>query len=274
MKSRRKLNRKLLSLLPETLRLELIRRTARVDSQWPSPLLEIKIADADDELESAYRLLHDSYVKAGYMTPDPTGMRVLMQHHVPQTATIVAKWDGRVIGTLSLIRDNPYGLPMEKIFNLDEFRRDGKNIAEVSSLAIDPAYRGQINHALFPLFRFVYQYAWHCFEINEFVIAVNPSMVDLYLAFMCFEKIRAKTQDYEFVEGAPAVGMHLNLDTAPKRWQKAFAHRPVASNFHKYWTEIPSDSRNQLPEPRRYEAPKPMTISPELTEEALGSTVS
>jgi hypothetical protein len=166
---------------------------------------------------------------------------------------------------------------MEKIFDLEDFRRDGRKIAEVSSLAVDPEYRGQINRALFPLFRYVYQYAWHCFGINEFVIAVNPSMVDLYLSMMCFEKIRAKTQAYEFVQGAPAVGLHLNLDTAPERWEQTFAHRPESKNFHKYWTEIPADPRNQLPERRRPSVaaqPLPLTVSPVLTEEALTSTIS
>lgn len=248
MRDRRRLSRTLLQYMPDQLRFEVIRKNVRINPKWPSPSLEIKIADTESELESAYRLLHNSYVQAGFMNPDPTGMRVLPQHLLPQTTTIVAKWDGHVIGTLSLIRDNPFGLPMEKLFDLTARRQGGRRLAEVSSLAVDPQYRGKINQALFPLFRFVYQYARYCFGIHEFAIAVNPSMADMYLAFMSFERLRAKPKPYDFVKGAPAVGLYLNFETATERWLKTFGHRPDSTNFHKYWSEIPSDPRNQMPD--------------------------
>jgi hypothetical protein len=263
MKNQRRLNRQLLTLLPESIRFEVMRKNIRINPNWPSHSLEIKIADRESELESAYRLLHDSYVKAGFMSPDPTGMRVLPQHLLPQTTTIVAKWDGNVIGTLSLIRDNPFGLPLEKIFDIRDRRTNGRRLAEVSSLAVDPKYRGQINQALFPLFRFVYQYARDCFGIHEFVIAVNPSMVDLYLGLICFERLKAKPRPYDFVQGAPAVGLYLNFESVVGRWKKLFAHRPVHQNFHKYWTELPADPRNRMPE-RRYHSASDPILTPEL----------
>ncbi len=179
MKSRRKLSRKLLGRLPAKPRLALMRKSAKIQHEWPSRSLEIKIADTEDELSNASRLLHDSYVKSGLMNPEPSGMRVLSQHLLPQTTTIVAKWEGQVIGTLSLIRDNPFGLPIEKIFDVSSRRSNGRRLAEVSSLAIDPRFRGQSSQALFPLFLFVYQYAKFYFGTHEFVISVNPSLVDM-----------------------------------------------------------------------------------------------
>jgi len=263
MKNRRDLSRKLLAALPEKIRFSLMRNRVRIKSEWPSESLEIKIATSEEELASAYRLLHDSYVKSGFMNPDPTGMRVLPQHLLPQTTTIVAKWDGKVIGTLSLIRDNPFGLPLEKAFDISDRRFSGRRLAEVSSLAVDPAYRGQINSALFPMFRFVYQYARNCFGIHEFVIAVNPSMVDLYLGFMCFERLKAQKKAYDFVKGAPAVALYLNFETALERWRNVFAHRPESSNFLKYWTEIPTNIRNQMPK-RRYHSSSDPILTPKL----------
>lgn len=266
MSDRRILSRKLLGLLPENIRFAIMRKNVRIDPNWPSSSLEIKIATEEHELESAYRLLHNSYVKAGFMSPDPTAMRVLSQHLLPQTTTIVAKWDGNVIGTLSLIRDNPFGLPLEKIFDVSDRRRNGRRLAEVSSLAVDPAYRGHINVALFPLFRFVYQYAKECFGIHEFVIAVNPSMVDLYLGFICFERLKSAPKPYDFVKGAPAVGLYLNFETVLERWQKVFAHRPDSKNFHKYWTEIPTDPRNMMPK-RKYRSSSDPILTPKLLTE-------
>jgi hypothetical protein len=266
MSDRRRISRKLLAYLPESIRFEVMRKNVRINPNWPSESLEIKIATDERELESAYRLLHNSYVDAGFMNPDPTEMRVLPQHLLPQTTTIVAKWKGNVIGTLSLIRDNPFGLPLEKIFDVNDRRKNGRRLAEVSSLAVDPAYRGQISIALFPLFRFVYQYAKECFGIHEFVIAVNPSMVDLYLGLICFERLKSKPKPYDFVKGAPAVGLFLNFETCMERWKKAFGHRPEKSNFHKYWTEIPTDPRNRMPK-RKYHSSSDPILTPKLLTE-------
>ena len=254
----RKISRAFLRLLPEALRHSIMRKNVRVDPNWPSSSLVIKIAETEEELASAYKLLHDSYVKSGFMDPDPSGMRVLPQHILPQTTTIVAKWDSKVIGTLSLIRDNPFGLPLEKIFNVDEHRKHGKRLAEVSSLAMDPNYRGQINIALFPLFRFVYQYARNSFGIHEFIIAVNPSMVDLYLGFMCFEKLNVKSKSYDFVKGATAVGLYLNFEIVDEIWKKNFNHRPISSNLHHYWSTLPTDPKNQMPKRDYHSASDPI----------------
>lgn len=250
-------------MLPEPVRIAAVRKLARINSAWPSPSLEIKIADTEEELACAYRLLHASYVDAGFMTPDPSGMRVLPQHMLPETTTIVAKWDGNIIGTLSLIRDNPLGLPIDKIFDISTRRAGGRRIAEVSSLALDPRFRGQANRALFPLFRFVYHYARHYFGTSEFVIAVNPSTVDMYLSLMCFERLSSKTKSYDFVNGAPAVGLFLDFESCEEKWKKAFAHLPEARNFLKYWSEIPTHPGNRLPI-RRYHSSSDPIVTPEL----------
>lgn len=262
-RSRRSLNRSLLGMLPDPIRLNLIRRHAFVNPAWPSSSLEIKIAHTAEELQSAYRLLHNSYVDAGFMDPHPTGMRVLPQHLLPQTTTIVAKWDGQVMGTLSLIRDNPFGLPLEKIFDVSSRRKGGRRIAEVSSLAVDPQFRKKASVALFPLFRFVYQYARHFFGTHEFVIAVNPTMVDLYLSLMCFERLEKSTKSYDFVKGAAAVGLYMDFDTCVQKWKEIFGDREETGNFHRYWSQIPDIPQNQLPK-RQYLASTDPVISPEL----------
>ncbi len=258
-------HRQFLRFLPKPIGFELIRRSMKISHEWPSDLLEIKIANTHEELEAAYRLLHDAYVKAQFMNPHSTGLRILPQHLLPQTTTIVAKYAGKVVGTLSLIRDNPFGLPMEKIFDLTERRAGSRRLAEVSSLALDPKFRGNVNSVLLPLFRFVYQYARHYFGTHEFVIAVNPSMVGMYLSLMCFEKISKTEKSYEFVKGAPAVGLYLNFETCEQRWIKAFHHRPFTSNFYKYWQEIPTHPLNRLPR-RDYREITDPVITPDLLE--------
>jgi hypothetical protein len=263
MNFKKSIYRKILKYLPGTFRYEYMRKHSKINQSWPSPLFEIKIADTEAELAQAYKLLHDSYVQSGFMNPAPTGMRVLVQHVLPQTTTIVAKWDSKIIGTLSIIRDNSFGLPLEKIFHIDARRTNGRRLAEVSSLTIDPSFRGQADKVLFPMIRFVTQYARYYFGVHEFVIAVNPSMVDFYIGYMCFEKLKAKAIPYDFVKGAPAVGLFLNFETADARWKQTFDHRPLHANFYKFWTTIPSAPENRLPE-RKYASISDPILTPEL----------
>lgn len=263
MKISRKIVNRFANYLPGWYRVERMRKCVRLKANWPSPSLEIKIAETEQEFESAYRLVHDSYVKAGYMDPDSTGLRILPQNLLPQNATIIAKWDGEVVGTLSLIRDNPLGLPMESIFDVTERRRTGKRLAEVSSLSVDSRFRGQVNNVLFPMFRFGIQYARHCFGVHEFVVATTPALGDTYEGLMCFEKLKAKPRAYGSVKDTVAVGLYLNFETSDERWKKAFAHRPVSANFHKYWTEIPNDQGHQMPK-RLYNTAFGPGMTPEL----------
>jgi hypothetical protein len=63
-------------------------------------------------------LLHDAYVAAGFMKPAVSGLRVTIYHALPTTTTLCAKFDGQVVGTLSLIRESVFGFPLQAIFDL------------------------------------------------------------------------------------------------------------------------------------------------------------
>ncbi len=111
----------------------------------------VKQAETREELEAAYRLVHQSYMEAGYMAPHPSGLRVRAFEVLPQTATFIAVENGDVIGTISLIVDSPLGLPMEESYRAEvsALRRQGRKIAEVSSLAVTKGSRN-LPHYLRP----------------------------------------------------------------------------------------------------------------------------
>ena len=72
--------------------------------------LELKVAETREELEACFTILHDAYVASGFMKPDPSGMRVTIYHALPTTTTLCAKWEGRVVGTISMIREGVFGV--------------------------------------------------------------------------------------------------------------------------------------------------------------------
>ena len=110
----RRLERRAFSLLPREKRFALLRDKTRVEVAPPAKLV-LKVAETQEELEACFRLLHDAYVDVGFMTPDPSGLRATIYHALPTTTTLLARYDGRIVGTISLIRESPMGFPMQKI---------------------------------------------------------------------------------------------------------------------------------------------------------------
>ena len=118
--------RQLFSFLPRSARFAIYRSFVECDPA-PGQRLVLKIAETQQELEACFKLLHDAYVDSGFMQPDPSGMRVTIYHALPTTTTLCAKFDGEVVGTMSLIRESVFGFPLQTIFDLTEVRESGGN---------------------------------------------------------------------------------------------------------------------------------------------------
>jgi hypothetical protein len=225
--------------LPRFLRAPLIRKTV----QFPKtidPNLKFKIAETQDELAQAFAILHDSYVGEGLMKPHRSGLRVTKYHLLPSTTTLIALQGEIVIGTVSLVRQNGFGLPIQSIFNLDQLPL-GSRVAEVSSLAIRKGYQQDRGRILFPLLKFMYQYSVNYFGVTHLLIAVNPKWFDFYDSVLLFKKLSKKTvKSYSFVNGAPAVGGILNLQTAQSEYQAIYGKKSVEKNLAHFFLHLES----------------------------------
>jgi len=231
-----------LAQLPRERRFALFRSLIDCDPA-PDPRLTLKIADTQGELEACFRILHDAYVAAGFMQPDPSGLRVTIYHALPTTTTLCAKWDGRVVGTISMIREGVFGFPLQSVFNLGQVRAKTGRIAEISALAIDPRFRATGGRILFPLMKFMYAYCRDYFDTRHLVIAVNPNKIEMYESLLHFERLQARVVDsYDFANGAPAVGATLDLQAAPERFRATYADKRPRKNLHHYFVEAQLDN--------------------------------
>lgn len=96
------------------------------------------------DLQGAYSLVHDVFVEAGYILPEPAGIRLRIYEACPETATFVAKKDGVIVGVLSVVVDSrEFGLPSDHAFQpeLDALRRTGAKLCEVTNQALAKPYR-------------------------------------------------------------------------------------------------------------------------------------
>jgi len=105
---------------------------------------EITRACLPKDLREAYRLVYDVFLDAGYVTPNECKMRIRTFDAIPDTATFIARREGKVIGVLSMVVDYPdLGLPSDELFKkeVDAIRSSGMRLCESTNLAMIPIFR-------------------------------------------------------------------------------------------------------------------------------------
>ncbi|OFZ00977.1 MAG: hypothetical protein A2070_08465 [Bdellovibrionales bacterium GWC1_52_8] len=228
----RKALKRLSDLLPNGLKLALYRRSVRLYHHCPDNII-FKVAETKDELEQAFRLLYAAYLKQGFVQSSSSGMYLTLQHALPSTSTLVAVRNNEVVGTVTVVRDNPLGLSMEKHFSLEPLRLAGARVAEVSSLAIAHSMRRETGGEIFfPLVTFLYRYSTQFHGLDYHVIAIYPHHGDLYRAIFGYEKLQAApVQDYM---GAPAAAFFHDLKAAPVFLAQKYSGNPPERDLHHY----------------------------------------
>lgn len=254
--------RRLFSTMPRETRFAVYRAMIDCDPA-PDPLLELKVAETQQELEECFRILHDAYVSSGFMKPAESGLRVTIYHALPTTTTLCAKYDGRVVGTMSMIREGVFGFPLQSVFDLSDVRAKQGQIAEISALAVHPDFRKTGGAILFPLMKFMYQYCTEYFDTRHLVIAVNPDKIELYESLLFFERLQETVVDqYDFANGAPAVGATLDLPVAKEIFRRVYGRRKDRKNLHKYFVTLKLPNI-KLPK-RRYFTTNDPVLTPDI----------
>ncbi len=244
---KKKLNHLFLQYLPKTIRRKIVR------SNLPefNPNLEgviFRPAIKLDDYIKCFRLLHDVYVQAGYSEPSETALRITPYHSLPDSKVFLGCLENcdamrTPLYTISLFPDSSEGLPMDSAFKseLDILRSKGRKIAEVGCLASNPSFRRGDQNIPMLGNRVVHHYAEHYLDIDDLVITVHPKYLPVYEDILLFEKI-GKIDDYNYVNGNPAVAMRIDLNTAEKEYKKAYAHAPIEKDLHHFFFSADSKS--------------------------------
>jgi hypothetical protein len=185
------------------------------------------MASDRSELESAFRLLASSYQARGYEMPSTKLFRYTPYHVLPDTITLVAKDQGRVVATLSLVPDTSLlGLPMECIYGpeIADLRQNGRRMAEATSLADRDLSAREFILVFKTFIKLVMQY--HVRQGGDsWVITVNPRHRGFYLKVLGFQPL-GPCRSYPLVQDHPAEAFLLDADLlrsgAPEMYQFVF----------------------------------------------------
>lgn len=215
--------RKITRRLPKTMRFFIYRKSLVLTPV--SRHLKFKMAQSKWELEMAYKLLYESYVAEGYMRNNPAGLRITPYHALPSTVLLIALWDDEIVGTISIIRDNSFGLPLENEFATASIRGTGKNISEISSLAIKKEFRNNSSLILFPLLRYMYYFCIDYFAVHLLTICVHPKWHDFYCGILLFRPLDKKLlKNYGFAADAPGKTYYLDLIDSYQQYKKVYGN--------------------------------------------------
>jgi len=187
----------------------------------------VKIASELDELEQAFRLVAANYQERGYEAQTGKPFRFTPYHALPNTTVFVAKLDGRVVATFSLVADNVVlGLPMESIYSAEiaDLRRQGRRMAEVTSLAFSDLGQREFLQVFTAMIRVMKQY--HVAQGGDtWVITVNPRHSNFYTKVLGYRPL-GECKPYAAVGDAPAEAYWLDAAAmrvnAPRGYAQIF----------------------------------------------------
>lgn len=183
---------------------EVLRRRARIHDV-PLDRFKVKLARSADELEDAFKLLHDAYVERGLERPREGAMRITPQHVLAESLVFVVYEDSQAIGTMTMTKDSPVGLPLDKDYpqELAGLRERG-DVAEFGSFAVSRKWR----YAGVPVLLSMTAH-WvvrNIFRASYCAIGVNPACEGYYRAVYNFSALGPRQCHAEL--SAPVVGLH------------------------------------------------------------------
>lgn len=185
--------------------------------------LECKIAYSISERLGAFSLISEAYTAAGLDNLSETNLRITPYHLLSSTIVFIAKLDGHIVMTVSLIQDSHLGLPMDSIYSeeLEARRNSGMKLAEVGCLAARKDLRNSVD-IFIELGKLLVQFALYR-GLDALVIAVHPKHKRFYEKIFAFRQF-GLVKTYPTVENKPAVGMELNFKIMHRTRQKLYQY--------------------------------------------------
>jgi hypothetical protein len=206
--------------------------------------IEVKVASTPAEWEDAFRLVRQNYLESGYEAPSTKLLRFTPYQALPDTTVFVAKLAGQVVATFTLVPDtHPLGLPLEGLYEdeVAELRRQGRRLAEVTSLAAAGLTQREFVYVFTTMIRVMKQY--HLYHGGDtWVITVNPKHRNFYCKTLGYTALGPQ-RAYEAVRGHPAEAFWLDKHLMKAAGSKMYAQiyeEPLPSEVLQA-THMPTD---------------------------------
>lgn len=238
--------------LPAFIRKRIVRSQFTVDYNLPAEL-SLKFADTPEEIESSFKIVHEAYVELGYIDPNSHQFRFSKYQALPTTVILVAKWKDEVIGTMSILPDSQLGLPADSTWDLSCYRKDGKRLAEISSLTIKPSFKKRRGSLLLPLCKLMWHACQDVLQVDGIIAAVDERVEPFYTDLLLMKRISkdASGKTHKFVKEMKATCLYLETGLRTKtETKRIYGRLSLNKNIYQFMYE--RDLNNIiLPEKRK-----------------------
>lgn len=167
-----------------------------------------------DQVEMAWQLVFERYVQKQLIDDNPFHLHTMPSAVGSHVCVVYGPRDGNIGSTMTLISDNPDGVPLDCVYQerLGALRREGRGLVEVGLLADRRQRPSRSTAALFSMMRWAAYYTLHT-NATDIVAGVHPRHVGFYVRCFGFERFGMPTL-YPMVRDNPVVPLRLPLRDA------------------------------------------------------------
>ncbi len=152
--------------------------------------LQFRIAQSQDDVCEAWRLVYLNYLETGLIKPNPHRIHTAPHAVGPHSVVIVGEISDLIVSTLTAMVDPPtgQGLPLDRVYRqeLHQLRQKGRRLLEVGLFADRRRQLARSAEALFQLMRVAFYYGLNQ-KVTDFVIGVHPRHARFYVRSFGFE---------------------------------------------------------------------------------------
>ena len=213
--------------LPQPFVVKMIRNRFSFDPSFEPASFEIcRDESTQQQIES---LVHDAYVKEGYIEPQTDG-RLGLDQYDQRSITFLTRLNGEIVATLSVvIGGEEVSLPCSGY--IKKLPVSGP-VVELTRFTVAPKYRGRSGVRMFEMFKHVFAFVNKVLGIDPIISSVNPKHVLLYKGIFFFERLPAPVSwgGYGSIK-APAVPLILTSKERDKMIKFYRKNNPAFINY-------------------------------------------
>lgn len=229
------------------MKIRFMRSLVRLPNESHSSEYTVKCVSTLEEFKGALNLLHDCYVQKGLMKPQPSRMRLMPHHLLPETNIMIVLHEGKIVATGSVVHRGLIKLPSYSAFSekFSYYTANEVDSHEFSALAVDYNYRKKKNLMQIFLSKYYLHLLNKIYNNPYLLCAVHPKAKDFYKLFFNLDHDE-NIVSHESVDGAAALFVRgdVSLETIGKL-SEYFHGNDEHSNFAKFI--IADDKRFNFP---------------------------
>ncbi len=187
--------------------------------------VEIGLATTKKDIEQSFRLVKKYYKKSKIKNDNANLFHITKFHCLPTTKIIVAKYKGEIIGTMTIILDSEFKLPIDDFSNIGKLRNSGKKIAEISSIAVASKWRRRNSIVFMKLCTFLVRYSVEVMGIDFFVMVTSNTARHYYKEIFCFKPIDGEIKRASHAGNKLSYSQYANTKTMLKRMKKNYSKK-------------------------------------------------